>query len=341
MKSKILISMVTLLVLSALLTGGGYQRAEAEDLSTWISATPLPFPMAGGIVRCADDPDSFYFGSAIIRKGNNSRLFYRYDIADASWVKLKNKPDAMRGGGFVCYQGKIYVAGGTDLKTVFNTLYIYDIATNSWSEGPALPEPVFSPGLAAYDGKLYLVGGTRDMAVEVDRVDVLDLATGVWTAGGAAPMPSGAWGFGYARLGDHFYAVGGTDGNNDEYGNSIYTQRYDFSANEWESYANFYSLLAYGSLAVTNTHLYYLGGDIDDGEYAFHSTDQVLVYDLTNWPDGEWIDLEINLPVPNLVPATTCTENLSGGEIWLVGGGIDAYHLYTEVYYLPVGEGCP
>lgn len=82
------------------------------------------------------------------------------------------------------------------------------------------------------------------------------------------------------------------------------------------------------------------GGDIEDGDWVFHFTDALLIYDLDTWPDGAWVDTGTPLPALNLVPAETCTEDLTGGKIWLVGGGFSAYELYTDVYYLPISEGC-
>ena len=44
-------------------------------------------------------------------------------------------PNAVFLAGFGIINGKLYIAGGGNLSTQFNTLYIYDIATNAWTTG--------------------------------------------------------------------------------------------------------------------------------------------------------------------------------------------------------------
>lgn len=331
------LSMVALLALGAILLTRDAQHAAAQELDTWTAVAPLPVPMGGGLVRCPDDPDGFYIVSGLMRKNQNSKFLFHYDINTDTWDRLKGMPNALRGGTSACYDGKIYVAGGTDLKALFNTLYIYDIAANSWSSGPALPEPVVFAGLGVWNGKLYLMGGTHDFVSPSDRVDVYDIVSGVWTTNGAAPMLTAATSFARAQVGQYFYVVGGvgTDVN------LTTTQRYDFIEGTWEYGPTFTSQRAYSGLAASSTHLYALGGDVEDGSGIFHATDLVEVLDLSAWADGAWEVASFTLPAANLFPPTTYTETLTCGEIWVVGGGLSAVETYAEVYFLPVGEGCP
>ena len=71
-------------------------------------------------------------------------------------------------------------------------------------------------------------------------------------------------------------------------------------------------------------------------------TDLVEVLDLSTWPEGEWTDLGRPLPAPNLSFASTCTDILTDGEIWIVGGSNtgEVWQLYKEVYYLPINDTC-
>lgn len=333
MKKK---TLLYVLILAVFMLGG---LQDALALEVWTLVAPLPVPMVGGLVQCSDDPDSFYIVSGIMRRNANTKFLFRYDISTDTWEKLAGMPDALRGTSVACYQGKIYAAGGSDLKAVFNTLYIYDIATNKWSRGPDLPDPVVGAKMGVWAGKLYLVGGSRDFSMPIARVDVYDVATGVWTTGGGAPMPYAAWSYADAQDGSYFYAVGGFG----ETSNLDKTQRYDLIANTWEIGPTFTSMRAVAGLVVTTGHLYAMGGDIEDGDWVFHSTDLVEVLDLSTWPEGAWVDTGTPLPAANLFPPTACTEvlNPTGGEIWDVGGGLSAYSTTTDVYYLPIEEGCP
>ena len=151
-------------------------------------------------------------------------------------------------------------------------------------------------------------------------------------------MPTAAAFFANSQDGPYLYAVGGASGDLNH--NVDQTQRYDMHTDSWEVGPEFTSARLLGPLAVTASHLYMLGGDMDGGS-EFDATDLVDVLDLSAWPGGTWADLGDPLPAVNMYAATTCSEVMSGGEIWVVGGG-DQYLIdpYDEVYYRTTGEAC-
>ena len=218
-----------------------------EGQEDWLPVSELPEPIAGVLVRCQEQPDSFYIIGGVMGRGNNSAWLFNYDINNASWEQLQDMPKPMRGIAAACYEGKIYVAGGTDLENLYDSLHIYDIATDAWSDGSALPDEVMGGALAAWDGKLYHVGGTRDAEHTVARVDVYDIASGIWTAGGSSALTCGAFGFASAQVDQFFYVVGGSGVPSP----ARYTQRYDMSTDTWEIGPSFTSLRAFSGLAVT------------------------------------------------------------------------------------------
>ncbi len=193
--------------------------------------------------------------------------------------------------------------------------------------------------MGAWDGKLYVVGGTRiDVPyTPVGRVDVFDIATGEWTAEGGENMPTAASFFGSVQTGPYLYAVGGSSG--DFAHNVDQTQRYNMATDEWQVGPQFTSARALVSLAASSSHLYALGGD-QNGGTAFDVIDQVEYLDLSIWPSGTWIELDDPLPHPNIYAASTCSEVLTGGEIWAVGGGDENLQPYNTNYYYPIAEPC-
>ena len=86
----------------------------------------------------------------------------------------------------------------------FSTVEIYDPATDSWSAGPSLAIPTRGAAGAYVDGKIYLFGGftTEESAI----VQILDIATGVWTT---QPFAPAAWEPGATVLGGKIYLAGG------------------------------------------------------------------------------------------------------------------------------------
>jgi hypothetical protein len=314
------------------------QHAQAAaQPNSWLEATPLDQPLAANLVQCPDDPDGFYMVGGILTGNVTTDQLSYYDIADGNWTTLAPMPAARRAVASTCYQGRIYVAGGVDYY-IYDNFYIYDISTDVWATGPSLPDIVWGAAMGAWDGKLFLVGGTPegDPYTPVSRVDVFNLALWEWTAGGGQDIPYAASFFGSVQTGQYLYAVGGYSG--DFAHNIDRTQRYNMATDQWEEGPFFTSARALLTLAATNAHLYALGGDMDGGG-AFDQTDLVEELDLSAWPAGSWTDLNDPLPDPNFFPATTCSEVLTGGEIWSVGGVDDTFNVYDTNYYRPT-EAC-
>ena len=168
------------------------------------------------------------------------------------------------------------------------------------------------------------------VAEVTNRVDVYDIASEEWIEEGGAEAPLPAGFFARAQVGSYFYIVGGYSSADPV--NSDQTQRYDMSTDTWEVGPAFTSRRALGTLAVTSTRMYMLGGDLNEGSLG-DPTNLVEVLDLTAWPGGTWVDLGDPLPVANIYPSTTCTEVLSAGEIWDIGGVNMVSGALTDVYY--------
>jgi uncharacterized membrane protein len=319
-------------------TGADEATLTTSVATEWVEATSLPTPLAANLVQCIGIPNSFYMVGGIVTGNVTSNTLYRFNIATQSWVQLAHMPAPLRAVAAACYHGMIYVAGGLGYD-IYRTLYIYNILSNSWSVGPSLPDIVWGAAMGAWDGKLYVMGGTRigDPYTPESRVDIYDIASEEWTAGGGESMPTAASFFGSVQTGPYIYAVGGYSGNFDH--NVDQTQRYNMATNQWEIGPQFTSARALSPLAASSSHLYMLGGELDGGG-PFETTVMVEQLDLSTWPSGNWTTLSDPLPEPNLFPATACSEALSGGEIWSVGGINLVFEPYNTNWYHPIGEPC-
>ena len=107
-------------------------------------------------------------------------LILAYDIAADSWTTLASIPQALWVAGFGIIDGKLYVAGGSDLITQLNTLYIYNIASNRWTTGANVPAAAEAPGSAVLNGKLYLFGGFPTLLA---ITQIYDPDSNTWSAG--------------------------------------------------------------------------------------------------------------------------------------------------------------
>lgn len=328
-----------LLILGILLGGWDAQGAAAQGQSPWAESSSLPAEMMGNIVRCSNFPSSFYFIAQSPYGGTTEGMILRHSISTGRWEALTPRPQGVEAlFATVCYQGKIYLAGGTPGGELLKSFYIYDIATDSWSQGPDLPTPVGGAALGAWEGKLYLAGGERGVwFTSVNRVDVYDIASGAWTAGGGTAIPVATSYAGSAQVGPYLYVVGGF--SDVEPVNVNQTLRYDMRTDTWEVGPTLANPRSFVALAATSSHLYLIGGDMDGGGIV-DFTSLVEALDLSAWPGGEWVELEGRIPWSSGYLGTTCSEVLSSGEIWDVGGAALSGAL-RRAYYLPVGESCP
>ena len=313
--------------------------AAATETDGWMPDTPMLEPLMGNLIHCTDMAGSFYMLGGLLEGNAVSDHLSRFDLADHTWKQLADMPAALRDPATVCYQGRLYVAGGKG-ELIGKSLYIYDIEGGYWLQGPDLPDKVWGAAIAAWDDKLYLVGGTRVTKpfTPERRVDVFDIATGTWTVAGGQEMPVAASFFSSAQLGQYLYTAGGFSG--DLMHNVNQTQRYDMLNNTWQIGPTFTSARAMGEMKASNSHLYMVGGDQDGYITWLTATDLVEVLDLSTWPTGEWVDMGQPLPVANLHPGLTCTDQIDTGKLWLVGGADTQQNPYEEVYTLDIQDVC-
>ena len=291
---------------------------------------PLPEKLAGYSVQCPEKPEAIFIVGGVTPTGTSNRL-YRYSTYFNEWQRLADLPIALRGQSVACYHGKIYVAGG--LIDAMNRLYIYNIAKNDWKRGADLPSPAGGANLGAWDGSLYLMGGSPlggQPYTPTGRVDIYDIATDTWTAGAGAGMPYPTAYVNGVQRGPYYFIVGGISGDPDD--NLNQTQRYDMATNTWQIGPTFISQRGINAMSTTATTLFSQGGDENGGDY-FEPTDKVEVLDQSTWPNGNWIDIDDPLPQRSLLSAGGCTEGLTGGEIWAIGGVDETLTPFGDVYY--------
>jgi hypothetical protein len=302
----------------------------------WTGAQSLP--AGDGVVRyghaqCADNPNSFYVISGVNQAFSVTDKVWRYDADDDQWTQLASIPTGQEGISALCYEDYIYVLGGGGT----NQFYIYDIAANSWSAAPALPRLMWGAAVGAYDGHIYMIGGDSDFNFggTSNLVNIYDINAGSWVGTGTV-MPTAAVSAGFAQAGEYLYIVGGW-GDASPGQNVNQTQRYEMGSDNWETGPTFTSARGDLALALTESHLYAIGGDANGGG-AFDATNVVQKLDHTAWPGGSW-EAATSLPGPLTAhKGGYCTDVVAGGEVWSVGGYTGAAVVGTTQY--EPAEGC-
>jgi hypothetical protein len=293
----------------------------------WVPTEPIPHPLAlSAHVQCVDDPNSLYVIGGADGYGSPTNLVYRYDVLEDSWTQLADMPglDWLPTG--VCVDDKIYVQWSS------TNLLIYDIATDTWSEEAGVPRITEGAALGAWGGNLYLVGGGSSFTYEAtDEVDIYDITNHAWHIAAGMPMPQATDYAGVVQVGQYLYIVGGMSYIYEE----VYlVQRYDMATDSWLT-ADYESGFVFPALTATGEYLYAMGGD-PPGDEQWTSSDLVQRLRLDEWLGGAWEDIHVPLPKISFGASSFCTDALTGGEIWHIGGGDGATGIvYTDTLYLP------
>jgi N-acetylneuraminic acid mutarotase len=126
-------------------------------------------------------------------------------FAQASWILQSTSPNARAQAAVAAdTAGKIYVLGGWNNSTVFNTVDIYDTVSNTWSTGPAMPIATRGASAVYYNNHVYVVGGYD--SGQINTIQILDLSNNTWTQ---ASLPGGGWETTAAVVGSQIIIFGG------------------------------------------------------------------------------------------------------------------------------------
>jgi len=168
----------------------------------------------------------------------------RYDTTTDTWFTLPAMSATLAGCACVARGAIIYVVGGTDGTSVFNTVRRFDTVSETWlSNAASLPDGVaFGTLLLSEDGRfLYHVGGSRDASfTPTDNVHRYDEASDAWDLLTQLPAEFVAVSIPNATIvGDDIYVMGGTnrlDSHNPPLVSmvvSVDCQRYNITSSSW------------------------------------------------------------------------------------------------------------
>ncbi len=146
--------------------------------------------------------------------GNSSQALSsaeRYNPSQDTWTGIAPLPGARSGATAVGVGAEsLYVFGGAASGVVQATVFRYTIASNSWETLAPMPIGVRGAVAVLTQNRVYVIGGVAASG-PVDAVQVLDLATGLWTRD--TPLPGARYGHG-AVIGaaGQIFVAGGYDG---------------------------------------------------------------------------------------------------------------------------------
>ena len=137
---------------------------------TWNRLKPLP-PMNGtghgGVTHsgfATDGKNIYLAGGYTTNKKHTQQIFgtqevWRYNVADDSYTRLPNLPEARSAGVLEYYGGKLYFFGGSNASRKRDTgeLFILDLKSGAtgWRRGSPMPNPRNHLASAQLNGLIY------------------------------------------------------------------------------------------------------------------------------------------------------------------------------------------
>jgi non-specific serine/threonine protein kinase len=131
---------------------------EVFDGTSWRDAAGIPVP--GDHLAAASDGRYLYaVGGRRLEASSNTAAVQRFDPVADRWVQLKAAPGKVSDAGAAIVGGRLIVAGGESIGTVFSTVWAYDLASSAWSSLPNLAAPRHGLAVAAIGNTLYAIDG--------------------------------------------------------------------------------------------------------------------------------------------------------------------------------------
>jgi len=245
-----------------------------------------------------------------------------YDPAQDLWYRRTAKPTAVSNVGAAAVGGLVYVPGGLDEKNaVRDVLEVYDPRRDTWSTAEALPSPICAYAIASADDGFYLLGGWDGRRYQ-DAVYHYDARSASWHRETSLRAPRGF--AAAAMVNGRVYVVGGYDGNTEFSLCESYDPALNASGKDpWRALAGMSAGRAGHSMAVSEGHLYVVGGGWDS-YLAYNER-----YDVTNdvWSTfespllGEWRSLGLS-----------AVSGKGGTSLYAIGGWNGQYLSVVEAY---------
>jgi DNA-binding CsgD family transcriptional regulator/N-acetylneuraminic acid mutarotase len=182
----------------------------------WAQGETLPEPRCGyGLVALEDK--LYLFG------GWNGQAFedtvFVFSAQENKWEVMDSKmPEAKGYVGAAVLEGTIYVVGGYDGQNEFSQTYVFVPETGEWLEKSPMNEKRGGLGLVSAANRLYAIGGGWQRSVTTS--EKYDPTTDTWTSF-EAPFSDQWRNSGLAAIGTKIYTVGGWNGTEGEYMDSV------------------------------------------------------------------------------------------------------------------------
>jgi N-acetylneuraminic acid mutarotase len=234
-------------------------RSYNPATNNWTTLAPMPYNSAKASAVYAPNVNRlFVFGGDSLIGGSTYNLTRIYNPETDSWTLGAPMPGGRWGMAAGYYNGKIYLAGGLDATTLFNsvTTWEYDPVANSWNtDRRNMPSGVKKPGSAIINGHLYVAGGENNSTNVLDTLYSYDIAGDMWTI--RASLPTALESPGSGALGGKLWIFGGETSSDIALSS---TSIYDPATDIWTAGSNLNVARGYIAGAIVSNKIVAAGG---------------------------------------------------------------------------------
>lgn len=196
--------------------------------------------------------------------------------------------------------GKIYVIGGYDGKSTYNSVEEYNPKANTWTTKAPMVTARLLHQAEVLDGKIYVIGGSGSGG-DLNSLEEYNPMTDKWTT--KSSMTVARRQYQTAIVDGKIYAIGGQ--NTSGYLNSV--EEYDPATNKWTIKASMPTARRCHEIVVVDGKIYAMGGQ--DGSGSLNSVEE---YDPAR---NTW-----TVKTPMAVGRYNFEAALVAGEIYAIGG---------------------
>ena len=245
-----------------------------------------------------------------------------YDTQTNTWQRGADMPTPRTNAKATVVNGTIYVFGGYNSKDNFlenwkmaDHVEAYDPETDTWTRKRKMPISRIYFGLGVVAGRVYLIGGSTGLGEEqeqrMDRVDIYNPATNMWTKG--QKMPTRRNPGGVAVVNNSLYVIGGEGwpppkewGAGPFLGN---IEEYDPTNLQWQKKLDMLEIKNWFSSVVIEDDIYLIGGYTLEGGLS-----EVATVNVYHPRTEKWREISA---LPN--PLGTFDAATVNGKIYVLG----------------------
>lgn len=240
-------------------------RVERYDplANVWTSLAPKPLAVT--------DVSAAVIGGLIYVPGGRLDAAYLqisdrlevYNPRQDQWEARARLPEPLCAYALATFEGKFYLFGGWNGERYLDSVYVYSPDEDAWQAQTPMPTARGYAGAAVVGNKIFVIGGFDGQAAvavnEAYSPEREDGAENPWET--RAALPEGRYGLGVASISNIVYVIGGEA----EEQHALASLQYLPEDDKWTRFESpFPKSWAYLSLLPIGTHIYGIGGKMDD-----------------------------------------------------------------------------